>query len=231
MNKVNNGIKACPPCERPYERCMEYGPEALSDAELLAVILRNGTAGCDVRKLAEKVLASLGGDISGICHATYRELTSIGGIGGVKAIQILCMAQIAKRIWKEGRKRSEEPICVREAAAYYMQDLRYMETEHVYALMLDTRLRRVDEYHASIGSVNASAVPVREIIRAALRCDAVHVILIHNHPSGDPTPSECDREVTVRLRNACEIAGLRLFDSIIIGDGNYFSFREERQLF
>ncbi len=210
---------------------MEYGPEALSDAELLAIILRNGTPKYDVRTLAENVLLAFGGDISGLCHAGYDDLTAIEGIGRVKALQLLCVVQIAKRIWRERSKQSEKPVFVREAAEYYMQDLRYLETEHVYVLMLDTKMRRVGEYHASMGSANMSVVPVREIIREALKSNAISIILLHNHPSGDPSPSDCDREVTLRLKEACELSGIRLFDSIIIGDGRYFSFREERQLF
>ena len=223
-------ISEYPACERPYERCMKYGPGTLSDAELLAVILRSGTRGCDVKSLAGKVLEAFGGDISGICHADLTTLKGIDGIGSVKAVQILCLAQIAKRIWKEDNDKSSRILHVKEAADYYMQDLRYLETEHVYVLMLDTKMRRIGEYHASKGGVNMSVVPVREIIREALKCNAVNIIMVHNHPSGDATPSGCDTEVSLRLRDACELSGIRFIDSIIIGDGKYYSFREEGQL-
>ncbi|MBQ9606062.1 MAG: DNA repair protein RadC [Lachnospiraceae bacterium] len=224
---MNKGIKAYPASERPYERCEEYGPEALSDAELLAVILRSGKKGLDVKELALKVLKEAGGTLGGLCRLSISELSGISGIGRVKAIQLVCVAQIAKRIWKEDAKYKEPVLHVEEAAAYYMQDLRHMETEHVYVLMLDTKMRRIGEYHASIGSVNSSQVPVREIVRESLRCNAVHIILVHNHPSGDPSPSEADKEISRNLFLACRISGLSMVDSIIIGDGRYYSFREE----
>ena len=224
---MNKGIKSYPASERPYERCEEYGPEALSDAELLAVILRSGKRGLDVKELAVKVLEETGGTLSGLFNTSITELSRIDGIGRVKAIQLLCVAQIAKRIWKEEAKHKEPMLHVEEAAAYYMQDLKHMETEHVYVLMLDTKMRRIGEYHASIGSINSSQVPVREIVREALRYNAVHIILVHNHPSGDPTPSEADKEISRNLGLACRVSGLKMVDSIIIGDGKYYSFREK----
>ncbi len=227
---MNKRISEYPACERPYERCLEYGPAVLSDAELLAVILRSGTKGCDVKTLAGRVLEAFGGDISGICRADLTSLTAIDGIGSIKAMQILCLAQIAKRIWKEDSVKGSRILHVKEAADYYMQDLRYLETEHVYVLMLDTKMRRIGEYHASKGGVNTSMVPVREIIREALKCNAVNIIMVHNHPSGDVSPSGCDLDVATRLKDACELSGIRFFDSIIIGDGKYYSFREEGQL-
>ncbi|MBQ9360360.1 MAG: DNA repair protein RadC [Lachnospiraceae bacterium] len=224
---MNNGMKAYPESERPYERCEEYGAEVLSDAELLAVVLRSGRRGMDVKQLALEVLHALGGSLGGLCHADIAELSRISGIGRVKAIQLVCVAQISKRIWKEEAGQRAKVMHVEEAAAYYMQDLRHEEKEHVYALMLDTKMRRIGDYHASIGSVNTSQVPVREIVRSALRADAVNIILVHNHPSGDPTPSASDREINRNLNLACRVSGLTMVDSIIIGDGRYYSFVEE----
>ncbi len=224
---MNKGIKSYPASERPYERCEEYGPGALSDAELLAVILRSGRRGLDVKKLAIKVLEKTGGTLGGLFHTSIAELSEIDGIGRVKAIQLICVAQIAKRIWKEEARHNEAIRHVEEAASYYMQDLKHMETEHVFVLMLDTKMRRIGEYHASKGSVNSSQVPVREIVREALRCNAVHIILVHNHPSGDPSPSEADKETSRNLGIACRISGLKMVDSIIIGDEKYYSFREK----
>ena len=228
---MNTGLKSYPVGERPYERCEEYGAEALSDAELLAVILRNGTRKQDVKQLAMNVLKALGGSLGGLCSAGISDLSDIEGIGRVKAIQLVCLAQIAKRIWKESLKSKGQVFHVEEAASYFMQDLRHMETENVYALMLDTRMHRVGDYHASIGSINSSQVPIREIIRESLKHNAVNIILVHNHPSGDPAPSEADREISRNMYLACRVAGLNLVDSIIIGDGKYYSFSEEGSLF
>jgi len=224
---MNKGIRSYPVNERPYERCEEYGPEALSDAELLAVILRTGSRKKDVKSLALDVLESVGGSISGLASATLSELTELPGIGRVKAIQLICVAQIAKRMWKQDIVSADRIFHAKDAAAYYMQDLRYMDTEHVYSLMLDIKMKLLGDYHASNGSVRASIVPVREIVREALKHNAVNIILVHNHPSGDPTPSVSDRETYHNLEIACRISGLTLVDSIIIGDGNYFSFAEE----
>ncbi len=227
---MNNGLKSYPASVRPYERCEEYGPEALSDAELLAVVLRSGKKGLNVNELSMNVLKAVGGNLGGLCHANISELTAIDGIGRVKAIQLVCIAQIAKRIWKERYKSGGQIFNVEDAAAYYMQDMSYMETEHVYVLLLDTKMRRIGDYLASIGSVNSSQVPVREIIREALRRNAVNIILIHNHPSGDPTPSEADSKISRNLYLACRVSGITLADSIIIGDKGYYSFREEGRL-
>ncbi len=228
---MNKGLKSYPASVRPYERCEEFGADALSDAELLAVILRTGTKGTDVKSLAINVLNAVGGSLDGLLNSNITELSSIEGIGRVKAIQLICVAQIAKRIWREKNGSKDQIFHVEEAAAYYMQDLRHLETEHVYVLMLDTKMRRIDDYHASIGSVNSSQVPVREIIREALKHNAVNIILIHNHPSGDPVPSEADREISRSLYMACRISGITLADSIIIGDGRYYSLKEEGSLF
>ena len=228
---MNNGIKSYPAGERPYERCEEYGAEALSDAELLAVILRSGKKGLDAKQLALNVLKAVGGSLGGLCNADRRELSAIDGIGRVKAIQLVCVAQIAKRIWKERYRPRDQVFHVEEAAAYYMQDLRHMETENVYVLMLDTKMRRIGDYHASIGSVNSAQVPIREIIRESLRHNAVNIILVHNHPSGDPAPSEADKEISRNMYLACKVSGITLRDSIIIGDGKYYSFNEEGILY
>ncbi|MBQ7583853.1 MAG: DNA repair protein RadC [Lachnospiraceae bacterium] len=228
---MNSGIKSYPAGERPYERCEEYGAEALSDAELLAVILRSGKKGLDAKQLALNVLKAVGGSLGGLCNADIRELSAIDGIGRVKAIQLVCVAQIAKRIWKERYRPGDQVFHVEEAAAYYMQDLRHMETENVYVLMLDTKMRRIGDYHASIGSVNSAQVPVREIIRESLRHNAVNIILVHNHPSGDPAPSEADKEISRNMYLACKVSGITLRDSIIIGDGKYYSFNEEGILY
>ncbi len=227
---MNKGIKNCPECERPYERFDMYGPEALSDAELLAVILRNGTKDHDVRELAEDVIVAAGGSINGISRMSASELCRIEGIGKVKAIQLICLTQIAKRMWHYDRNHKGAISSVSEAAAYYMQDLKDLETEHVYVMMLDTRLRHISDFHASIGSVNASQVPVREIIREALKRDAVNMILVHNHPSGDPTPSDSDIEAAFQLSKAGQMAGIKLLDSIIIGSDRYYSFKEEKRI-
>ena len=228
---MNKGLKSYPASERPYERCEEYGPQALSDAELLAVILRSGRRGLNVKALAMNVLNAVGGSLGGLLSTDVTELSAIDGIGRVKAIQLVCIAQIAKRIWREKCKPREQVFHVEEAAAYYMQDLRHMETEHVLVLMLDTRMRRIGDYLASIGSINSSQVPVREIVREALKHNAVNIILIHNHPSGDPAPSEADREISRNLYLACKVSGITLTDSIIIGDGRYYSLKDEGSLF
>lgn len=224
---MDKGIKSYPESERPYERCMEYGAEALSDAELLAVILRSGRHGLDAKELAVNVLKEAGGSMGGLCNMSINGLMRIKGIGRVKAVQLICLAQIAKRIWKEDVRKRTGIFHAEDAAAYYMQDLRHMETEHVFVLMLDVKMKLICDYHASIGSVSSSMVPVREIIREALKCDAVNIILVHNHPSGDPAPSTADREITENLGLACMVSQLTLVDSVIIGDGKYFSFRKE----
>ena len=233
MNIISTGIKDMPSDERPYERCLEFGPSSLTDAELLAVILRTGTKNLNSVALANHIL-NLSGPAKGITclmHKSYDEYIKINGIGKVKAVQLLCIGELAKRIWK--REAAIKAVCFNSpanCAGYYMQDMRHLEQEELRLAYLDTRQRLISDSLITIGTVNASLISVREVLIDALKHQAVNVIMIHNHPSGNPSPSDDDRKVTEIVANGCKSVGIYLNDHIIIGDNIYYSFREQGNL-
>ena len=215
---------------RPYERCLAAGPESLTDAQLLAVILRTGRPGISAEALSEEILSLHGGSLEGICHLTQPELERIPGVGAVKAIQIRCIAELSKRIAASGASRLLSFTNPESIAAYYMEQLRHEEVEHLILMMFDTRHRLIAEKRMFRGTVNRSVVSARELFLCALDHRAVFVILVHNHPGGDPSPSGADVALTEKVGECGRMLDIRLSDHIIIGDRRYFSFREEGYL-
>ena len=217
--------------ERPYEKCLKYGASVLSDAELLAAILRSGTKGLSVLELSRKLLTSCGDDgLLNIHHLTLDKLKSIHGIGKVKAVQILCISELSKRLSKANAKEKLVFSDPKTIAMYYMEELRHQKQEHMKLLMLNTKSRLIGETNISKGTVNAAVVSPRELFIEALEKDAVSIILVHNHPSGDPTPSNNDLLLTKRVKDAGGLIGIELLDHIIIGKNCYVSFSEEKLL-
>lgn len=222
-------MKELPNSSRPYERCMQEGAEHLTDAELLSIILRTGSKGESSLELAERILAlnCPREGILGLLHLSLPQLMSVKGIGKVKGIQLMCIGELSRRIWKkkqlERTIRFEEP---EQVAAYYQEDLRHMEQEQFFLMMFNTRQMLIGERMMSKGTVNASLAGTREIFIEALRYQAVSLILVHNHPSGDPEPSKEDILLTERVRKAGELMGIRLLDHIVIGDSAYVSMKE-----
>ena len=211
--------------ELPYEKCLREGPGALSDAQLLAVIIRTGTRGSDARELAEKVLHLLPSKegLLGLHHLTVAELTEIPGIGRVKAIQLQCISELSRRMAASRTVRLESFTQSREVADYYMERLRHEERESLHLMMLDVKGNLLKEERLSSGTVRESLLSAREIFSTALRNRAVSIILVHNHPSGDPTPSAEDILVTQRVFRQGQDLGVRLLDHVIIGDRCYAS--------
>lgn len=225
-------MKHLPPQMQPYEKCIAYGPDFLTDAELIACILRSGTKEYTSVALAEKLLKLRKGKegLEGLCSLTFEELTEVPGIGRVKALQIRCIFELARRM---SRSRAEKALNFTDPesiAAYYMEDFRHREQEHLLLLLLDNKSRLLGEKLLFTGTVNASIVSPREIYLEALRYHAVGIILLHNHPSGDPTPSDADRRVTAKVRDAGNCLDIPLLDHIVIGDKKYVSFREKGYL-
>ncbi len=213
---------------RPYEKCLMYGASALTDAELIAVIIRSGTPGLDASGTAERILrlAGNGKGLTGLCRLSVSDYTSIPGIGEVKAIMLLCVGEISKRIATQTVRSGMRCTDPCDVAAYYMEQLRHDDQENIVCMMLDTKLRMIGEERISRGTATTTVVSPREVFMAALRHRAVAILLVHNHPSGDPAPSEADVEVTIQMKEAGELLGIRLVDHIVIGDRRYVSFRE-----
>lgn len=215
--------------ERPYEKCERFGAEHLTNAELLAILLRTGTKGENSLELAKKILSQScekRGLIS-IHSWSLEQLMKIKGIGRVKAIQILCLSELAKRLAKETAEKQLDFHTPRTIAQYYMEDLRHKKQEHMKLLLLNTKSRLISEKDISVGTVNAAIISPREIFIEALQKSAVYIILLHNHPSGDPTPSVEDVQLTIQIKEAGNLIGVELLDHIIIGDNCYTSLKEK----
>jgi DNA repair protein RadC len=222
-------VKELPVSERPYEKCEIYGPQSLSDAELLAVILRTGTRRLRAIDLAVNVLnySSNNPGLKGLNYLSMKELRQINGIGRVKAIELLCLTELTKRMSKEIHKDSLKFITPQSIANYYMQDMRHLSREQVLLVLLDSKNKYMKDIVMSSGTVNTSIMPIREVLIQALKEEAVNIILVHNHPSGDPSPSSEDIRVTKRMLEAGNLIGITLMDHIIIGDNRYISLKEQ----
>jgi DNA repair protein RadC len=222
-------VKELPTSERPYEKCERFGAGALSDAELLAVILRTGTRNQRVIDLAVNILnySPAKPGLKGLNYLTMKELTKIKGVGRVKAIELLCLTELTKRMAKEIHQDSLKLITPQSVADYYMQDMRHLTREQVLLVMLDSKNKILKDMIISEGTVNTSIMPTREVFVHAVKYEAVNIILLHNHPSGDPTPSTEDIRVTKKLSEAGNLIGITLMDHIIIGDNRYISLKEK----
>ena len=231
MNNIKNIMRQLPEDERPYEKCFTQGPEVLSDSELLAVILRSGTQGKNSIILAQEILkfmetASYSG-LMGLMHVSVQDLMKIHGIGQVKAVQLKCIGELSRRIARTAARPHVIMNNPSTIAAYYMEELRHEEQELVVCMMADIKGHFLGDKVITRGTATGSLVTPREIYIEALRRHAVSLILIHNHPSGDPMPSPDDMLITSRIYQAGELLGIHLLDHIVIGDQRYCSFREE----
>lgn len=215
--------------EMPYEKFLKVGAQNLSEVELLAIIIRTGTKGCNSLSLAKEVLmlSKQHKGLLGLHHITMEELLSIKGIGEVKAVKIKCIAELSKRLITakaEQNLQFDKPSTV---ADYYMERLRHQETENVMLIMVNGKNQLLEDCILSTGTVNASILSPREVFRKALQNNAVYVMLLHNHPSGDPTPSKQDILITEKIAQAAALMEIPLLDHIIIGDNNYISLKEK----
>lgn len=218
-------IRDVPISERPRERMIQHGADSLSNAELLAILLRTGTSEESVISLACRILNQVG-ELRGLKSITYDELVMIRGIGPAKALQIAAGLELGKRISTSipNRPTIRSP---QDVAGLMMEDLRYHSQEHFVCLYLNTKNQVIGKETVFIGSLNSSIVHPREVYKEAIRRSSASVICLHNHPSGDPTPSREDIEVTRRLLDAGKIIGIDLLDHLIIGDGRFYSLKEK----
>ncbi len=221
-----------PTQERPYEKCELQGPSLLSDAELLSIILRTGTRGISALELARAILYSncRGCGILDIHHWNLQQLMNIKGVGKVKAMQVLCISELSKRLSKATAAKGVSFQSPATIAKYYMEEMRHCKQEELKLLMLNSKTRLIGESNISKGTVNASLITPRELFVEALQKDAVSIIILHNHPSGDPTPSKEDILITNRIKQAGNLIGIELLDHIIIGNNCYISFCEKELL-
>jgi DNA repair protein RadC len=219
-------IRDFPKEERPRERFLQGGPKSLSNQELLALLLRTGTKNESVIQLATRLITTFEG-LRLLKDASIEEMTNIKGIGEAKAIQILAAVELGSRIHKlnfEDRYVIRSP---EDGANYCMEEMRFLSQEHFVCLYLNTKNQIIHKQTIFIGSLNASIVHPREVFKEAVRRSAASLICLHNHPSGDPTPSREDIEVTKRLVECGRIMGIDLLDHLIIGEHKFVSLKEK----
>ena len=222
--------KELPISERPYEKCLLAGPQALSDAELLAVIIKSGSRQVNAVELAQNILDAGERGLLNLHDMSLEELRAFPGVGKVKAIQLKCAAELSRRIAQADRR---DRLCLaypQTAAAYYMERLRHETREQLLLAMFDAKCHLLGDTHIATGSARSVLASPRDIFLCALRQRAVFIILLHNHPSGDPSPSRDDEQLTRRVMECGKLLELELSDHIIIGDNNYYSFRENKQI-
>lgn len=211
---------------RPRERLAVHGAQSLSDAELLAILLRSGTVTATAIDLANQLLTRFSG-LRGLMDTEVEELQIVKGIGLAKAAQIKAALELGRRSASHPGERRPVVRTPEEAAGLVMEEMRYLDREHFWALVLNTKNQVLAVEKVSVGTLDSSAVHPRELYKNAIRKSAAALILIHNHPSGDPTPSQQDLDLTRRLVEAGEIIGIRVLDHIIIGDNKFTSLKAE----
>jgi DNA repair protein RadC len=222
-------IREMPAQERPREKLAAHGASALTDPELIAILLRTGVPGANAIEVARKLLKDYG-SLAGLSRCTVDELAGVRGIGFTKAVQLVAAFGLGQRLAREtlSKQKIDSPELVNELVGPEMRRLR---RESLRVILLDTRYHLIRVEEVSIGSVNESIAHPRDIFRPVLVSSAYAVIVVHNHPSGDASPSQTDHSLTRRLAEAAELLQIKLLDHIIIGtpaEGSpgYFSFKE-----
>jgi DNA repair protein RadC len=218
-------VKEMPVDERPRERLAHSGPQALSTAELLAIILRVGTGGENVLTMASRILSNFDG-LAGLSRADFSQLAAERGLGPAKTAQILAALELGRRLMAESPEERWQIRAPGDAAHILMPILSHKEQEHFAILYLDTRNRVTAREILYKGSLNTSLVRTSEVFRGAVRRNCAAVVVAHNHPSGDPNPSPEDVSLTRRLVDAGKLLEIDVLDHIVIGDNRYVSLRE-----
>lgn len=244
-NAYSPRIKDLPESERPRERLHKYGPESLKDSELLAIILKSGFQGTTAVQLGEQILTALDGDLKRMADYKSKQFEKIKGVGEAKAAQIVAALELGKRLARFHAER-DKITSPSDVADLMMSKMRYLQKEIVCVLCLDTKggvttkgvagdldddltwgKKLLSETTVFEGTLNASVFHPREIFRFAIEESANSIVLVHNHPSGDPQPSQEDIRATKQLIEAGNQIGIKVLDHIVIGDGIFVSLKEE----
>lgn len=222
-DKVKKIIKNIPKIDRPREKLIQYGPEKLSNSELLALLLRSGNKNVNAIELAGKILKKFGA--KELPNLNFKDLKKIPGLGPAKTCEIVACFELGKRLLKD--KKAQIFLTPKEIWEE-LKDLKNHKKEHFVIFYLDSRNQEIKRETISIGSLNANLVHPREVFEPAIRNLAAQIILAHNHPSGDPEPSEDDLEITKRLVESGKILGIEVIDHIIVAKNDFFSFKEKK---
>ncbi|WP_029232197.1 RadC family protein [Butyrivibrio sp. VCB2006] len=232
MKSFNTQLAWDPDCREtlPYERFMAFGPESLTDAELLAIIIRTGSIKSSPVDIARQIMQmgrSKEKGLNALFSLSMEELMSIHGVGQVKAVKLKCIAELVRRMSYQKKSDILDMSNPSNVADYYMERMRHEEQEKTILLCLNNKLCLIEECLLSIGTVNSASLSPRDVFMHALKCGANNLILLHNHPTGDPTPSRADAEITNKISQSGYMLDIRLRDHIIIGDKSYYSFVEK----
>lgn len=226
---VSIKIKEIPKIDRPRERLINKGSNSLSDAELLAIILKTGTNNISAKDLAGQII-NYCGSLQNLNNISLHELLNIKGIGEAKACLILALTELSKRMNKPQREITGVRLTSPDIIFNYYKNLGFLKQEHFYCLYLNNGKKVIEEKLLFIGTINYSMVHPRDIFKEAYLNGAVSIICIHNHPSGDVTPSKEDINMTLSLKKIGEFLGIEVLDHIIIGKNNYYSFLENDKI-
>ena len=218
-------IKDLPTIERPREKLEKYGPGKLSNSELLAILLGTGVKGVNVVELSNKILKKFGGN--NLTSATIEELKHTFGLGSAKACEIVACFELGRRLLQE---KKSAMIFSPEDVWHELKDIRNHKKEHFVVFFLDSRNQEIKRELISVGTLNANLVHPREVFEPAIAHSAAHIIIAHNHPSGNAEPSEEDRIVTKRLVEAGKILGIEIADHVIVSQKDFSSFKACGQL-
>ena len=215
-------IKDLPKIDRPREKLEKYGPERLSDSELLAILLRTGIEGVNVVELSSKILKKFSGD--GLPKTTVKELKNTFGLGAAKACEIVACFELGRRLLQ-----NKQSILILEPKVVWeeLKDLRDHKKEHFIVFYLDSRSQEIKREIVSVGSLNANLIHPREVFEPAVRNLAAQIIIAHNHPSGNTEPSKEDLGITQKLVESGKILGIEILDHIIVAKNSFLSFKEE----
>ncbi|MCH8156498.1 MAG: DNA repair protein RadC [Nitrospinae bacterium] len=226
--RYKSSIRHWPEGERPRERLVKFGADKLSDAQLLGILIGSGDRSSKKNALdLSRDILKMFGNFQQIDQASVTELCAIKGIGLAKAAQIKAALEVGKRMSAQGSGNKTKMQSARDFVDLYAPFMRHLKKEIVKVVLLDPKLQVIRDMTISEGSLNSSIVHPREVMIPAIKDSAASFVLIHNHPSGDPSPSQQDIEITHRLRKTGEIVGIKLVDHIIIAGKDFYSFAEE----
>lgn len=226
MKNENYTIRELPESERPREKLIEYGAKRLSNGELLAVLIRTGNRKSSALDLSHELLSTIPDGIVSLGDCSLEEIIQIEGMSESKIAPILAAVELGRRVILENTKKKKKITSPRDLVDFFTADMSRLKREHFKITMLDTKNNIIGISEISIGNLNSSIVHPREVFKEAIKRSSSAIILVHNHPSGDPTPSREDIKITKRLVECGDLLGIRVLDHIIIGDKKHISLKE-----
>jgi DNA repair protein RadC len=223
-------IKELPELERPREKMMLLGADKLSNAELLAVLLGTGTRAQSATALADRILSLTSDGIGHLSECTLEDLARVSGVGAAKACRIAAAVELGKRLATHPKSKRIRIGSPQDVAELFIEGMRHLKQECFRVLLLNVKNEIMAIEEVSVGNINSSIADPREVFRPAIKRGAASLVLAHNHPSGNPEPSDADVDATKRLIAAGEFLGIKVIDHIVIGDGSFISMRQKKLL-